>query len=151
MATRNDTAFRLALLFLIVLPVCVHTIFKGSYKPYDARTFWIGPISTTVPYVFLTLLFGAHCFDLKSRSRRAPYFGAISAWVCMMALTVFIVMQPRGPDVTSTMGIAMGLTPVVYIPFLALPYIVGASIGSLLTRREERNAEREDRRQPPDL
>jgi uncharacterized membrane protein YhaH (DUF805 family) len=103
----------------------------------DHGTYWIGPISTTIPYFFLALLFLAHCFDLKSRSRRSAYCGAVMAWVAMMASTVFIIFHIPG-KMTSTMGLAVAFTPFCYIPFLVVPYIVGAIVGRLWTKWKDR-------------
>ncbi len=138
---RSDTIkWRFAIVFLIAIPVLVHALYRGAYKvnPTDHETFWIGPISTTIPYVFLTLLFLAHCFDLKSKSRRSAYCGAIVAWVAMMAFTVFILVSHTPGRMTSTMGLAMAFTPVCYIPFLIVPYVVGASIGALWSRWKDK-------------
>ena len=117
------------IVFLIAIPVLVHALFKGAYQMDNRGTFWIGPISTTVPYLFLTLLFLAHCALLKTKSRESAYCGAIAAWLGMMAFTVFLFLQTPGPKHSSTMGIAVALTPFCYIPFLFLPYIVGAIVG----------------------
>ncbi|MDZ7617468.1 MAG: hypothetical protein U1E05_10715 [Patescibacteria group bacterium] len=129
--------WRFAIVVLFAIPVVIHTLCRGAYKVPPDGTFWIGPISTTMPYVFLALLFLAHCFALKSRSRRSAYCGAIMAWISMMAFTVFIVSHTPG-RMTSTMGLAMAFTPVCYIPFLVVPYIIGAIGGRLWTKWKDR-------------
>ncbi|MEN6365630.1 MAG: hypothetical protein ABFC88_02315 [Thermoguttaceae bacterium] len=134
--TADAIKWRFAIIVLVVIPAVVHTLLVGAYKFEYGGTFWIGPISTTVPYVFLTLLFLAHCFDLKSRSRRSAYCGAVMAWIGMMAFTIFIVSHTPG-RMTSTMGLAMAFTPVCYIPFLVVPYIVGAIGGRFWTKWKE--------------
>lgn len=127
MNARTPLALLFALTFLITIPTFVHALWMGAYKPNDLRTFWIGPISTTIPYVVLALLFLAHCFNLKSKSQRSAYCGAIMAWLSMMAFTVFLIFQTPGPKLSSTMGIAALFTPFCYIPFLVLPYIIGVN------------------------
>jgi len=125
------------LLFAIVsvaIPAFFHTLCEGAYKPDDLRTFWIGPISTTIPYVFLAVLFLAHYLN----SQRSAYCGASMAWLSMMAFTVFVVSQTPGPKISSTMGIAVVLSPFAYIPYLVLPYIVGTIVGELWTWREKK-------------
>jgi hypothetical protein len=116
------------IVFLLVIPASVHTLFEGAYvvNP-DAyrRTFWIGPVSTTVPYLILTVSFLAHCSMLKSHSRRSAYCGAVAAWLGMMAFTIFLIFQNPGPKHSSTMAIAVGLTPFFYIPVLFFSYILG--------------------------
>jgi len=88
-----------AIVFLVAIPALVHTLFKGAYvvtsdgrpvqythvklppnSPVEGkyvanrddgrRTFWIGPFSSTLPFIFLALLFHAHCGWLKSKPRR---------------------------------------------------------------------------------
>lgn len=136
MDRRNTAALLFASVGLIAIPALVHAMFKGAYMPKDAGTFWIGPISTTLPYVFLALLFFAHCIVLKSRPRTSAYCGALIAWLCMMVFTAFLISQPPAPRMTSTMGIAAALTPFIYIPFLVLPYFVGTIFGSLWTKKQ---------------
>ncbi|MCE5303004.1 MAG: hypothetical protein LLF97_07835 [Planctomycetaceae bacterium] len=125
--------WQFAIGFLLAVPVLVHALFRGAYKVPDHGTFWIGPISTSIPYVFLTLLFLAHCVDLGLKPRRSAYCGAVAAWIGMMALTLFIVCHTPG-HMTSTMGLAMAFTPVCYLPFLVVPYFVGTIVGKLWTR-----------------
>ena len=131
MNEKNSNALLFALV-LVAIPALFHAFWKGSYKPEGLGIFWIGPISTTAPFVFLALLFLAH----SPKSHKSARLGAGLAWMSMMAFTVFLISQTPGPDVTSTMGIAMVFTPFVYIPFLLLPYLVGAILGWLWTRWE---------------
>ncbi|NOY43429.1 MAG: hypothetical protein GXP26_16540 [Planctomycetes bacterium] len=128
----NPTLF--AFSFLVAIPAVVHGLFEGAYQPDNLGTFWIGPISTTAPYVFLALLFLAH----YPKSQRSAYCGASMAWLSMMAFTVFLISQTPGPKISSTMGIAVGMTPIIYIPFLVLPYIGGAIVGWLWKKMEEK-------------
>lgn len=125
-------------LVAVAIPALIHTVWQGSYQPEGLGTFWIGPVSTTIPFVCLSVLFLAHCYDLEPTRRRSAYCGAGLAWICMMALTVLLIFQPPGPKVSSTMGIAVGLTPIIYLPLLAVPYLLGALIGKLWTKREEK-------------
>jgi hypothetical protein len=119
--------------FLVAIPVLVHVLFEGAYvvnPDTSHRTFWIGPVSTTTPYLFLAILFLAHCGRLKSKSRRSAYCGAVMAWLGMMGFTIFLVFQTPGPQHSSTMGIAVALTPFCYVPFLFVPYFVGTVVGT---------------------
>ena len=54
------------------------------------------------------------------------------AWLGMMAFTTFVIFQAPGPKHSSTIGIAVALTPFCYIPFLFLSYIVGTSCRHIL-------------------
>ena len=121
-------------MFLVGVPVVVHALLTGSYvmdNGGDPRTFWIGPISTTVPFVLLAVLFLAH-YARTQRSESVPtaaFWGATVAWLAMIALTTFIVWLPPGPKTSSTMAIAVLSTPLLYIPILAVSYPVGAIAG----------------------
>jgi hypothetical protein len=165
MAKRDVVKWWFAIVFLVAIPAMVHAIFEGAYvvtsdgQPVSykyvelppnspaggkhvanpdpgRRGYWIGPVSSTLPFIFLALLFLAHCFDLKSRSRKSAYCGAIAAWLSMMGFTIFIIAQYRSPHLSSTAGIGIMLAPFRYIPFLFLPYIVGTIIGVFWSRRE---------------
>ena len=126
-------------IFLVGVPALVHALRTGSYvvDPANHSTFWIGPVSTTLPFVFLALLFLAHCErDKRSRSAsavstfpRSAYWGAAMAWLAMMAFTLFLVSHPPGSKTSSTMAIAVMLTPFFYIPWLLAGYTVGALVG----------------------
>lgn len=126
MDARGPMALLFAFLFLVTVPAIVHASFEGAYKPEGlGGTFWIGPISTTLPYIFLALVFLAHCHDIGSKSQKRAYVGAIMAWMSMMAFTLYLVSQDPGNELSSTLGIAVGATPFFYIPLLALPYFAG--------------------------
>ena len=145
---------------LLVIPAAVHYLWEGAYvvtsdgrpvsyryvelppgSPVGAKYvanpdpgrqgYWIGPVSSTLPFIFLALLFLAHCFDLKSRSRMSAYCGAIAAWLSMMGFTIFIIAQYRSPHRSSTEGIGIMLAPFRYLPFLFVPYVFGATVGML--------------------
>ena len=154
----NSIKLLLVVVLLVAIPAFIHAVFEGQYvvtsdgRPVSyryvelppgspvkgkyvanpdpgRRGYWIGPISSTLPFVFLALLFLAHCFDLKARSRMSAYCGAIAAWLSMMSLTLYIIAQYRGPHLSSTTGIGIMLAPFCYLPFLVVPYIVGAIVG----------------------
>ncbi len=120
-------------LSLVAIPAFVHMFRAGLYKSdIFGGTFGVGPVSTTIPYVCLAVLFVAHCFDLGSRPRRQAYVTASIAWLCMMAFTVFLVSQSRVQGITSTSGMAMIMTPFFFIPFLLVPYLVVSIINTLV-------------------
>ena len=124
-------------LFLVAVPALVHYLYRGPYAVDlngDRATFWIGPISTTVPFVFLAGSFLAHCQRYRQRVKdstpaafaRSAYWGATLAWLSMMGFTLYLTSQAPGPETSSTMGIAVMLTPLFYFPILIGPYLVGA-------------------------
>jgi hypothetical protein len=127
MEKRDSIKIWFAIVFLVAIPALIHALFEGAYK--IGGVYWIGAISTTIPYLFLALLFFEHCVRLKSKSRRSACCGAVMAWLGMMGFTTFLVFQAPGPKYSSTIGIAVGMTPFFYIPFLLLPYIVGTIVG----------------------
>ena len=162
---RDAIGFWFAIAF-VAIPALVHALFEGQYvvnsdgRPvtyefverfnspakgaYVAnpdvgrRTFWIGPVSSTLPFVFLALLFLAHCGRIKSKSRRSAFCGSVAAWLGMMAFTIFVISHPPSPHLSSTIGIAAALTPFCYIPFLFSSYVVGAIVGAFWSRCEDR-------------
>ena len=124
-----------AAFFLVALPAVIHAMFAGTYvidSDGVRRTFAIGPIGTTTVYVFLALVFLAH--SGRARSPYSAYTGALLAWMCMMAFTIFLVSQPAGPELSSTRAIADILTPFCYVPFLVFPYLIGSIIGWIYAR-----------------
>jgi hypothetical protein len=56
----------------------------------------------------------------------------------MMAFTLFIVCHTPW-HMTSTAGLAMAFTPVCYIPFLVVPYVVGTIVGKLWTKWKDKD------------
>ena len=124
-APRVLTAISFAVLFLVSIPACIHASRKGLYKVNEDQTFYIGPISSTLPFVFLALLFLAHCIDLKNESHKPAYICATISWMAMISFTGFLLSQDYVPPVSSTTGVAILLTPFFYLPFLFVPYFTG--------------------------
>lgn len=128
---------------MVALPAVVHVFCSGSYvlDPVNNNTFWIG-LSTTLPFAALAGLFLVHCAWLGPRRGepgdrlipRAAAWGAGVAWTAMMALTVYIVSHPAGPESSSTMAIAVMFTPFFYLPPLIAGYACGAFAGTLSAR-----------------
>ena len=122
--------------FLVGVPFWIPYPPRGSYVAAGRKlgTLWIFPVSSTLPFVFLALVFLAHC-ERRTRSRssathanslRPAYLGASLAWAAMIAFTIWIAFQNPGPRGSSTLGIAVALTPFMYVPFLVFPYFLGA-------------------------
>lgn len=137
MSPRRIVPWVFAVIVLVALPALIHAMYTGSYiidSNGDGRTFAIGRISTTIPYICLALLFLVHSASIKTRSLYPAYGGTVLAWMCMMAFTGFLVSHPRGPDSSSTLAIAVFMTPFCYIPFLVLPYLIGSAMGRVYAR-----------------
>jgi len=138
-----------ALLFTlvqVVIPAFVSVYCRGIYVSKDLGAFWIGPYSTSIPYAVLALIFLVHRFGFNSlvdrsgftsESHRGAYCGASMAWLSMMTFTVFIICQTYQPRSSAFVGIVMVRTFYWYIPLLVLPYIIGAIVGKLWTKKEE--------------
>ncbi len=146
MTARRIKPWAFAAIVLVALPAAVHAMNVGLYvidSNGNHSTFAIGPISTTLPYVCLALVFLAHSELFRALSFHTAYGGAVLAWMCMMAFTMFIISHPRGPALSSTGGIAVFFTPFFYIPFLVVGYLVGAVSGRLYERLRSNGAEHE--------
>jgi hypothetical protein len=142
MERANKSRYGFAVL-LVAIAALVHTWFTGSYivDPHGyQRTFWIGPVSTTLPFAFLALAFLVHSERLRRVHRdaasfaRPAYWGASAAWLAMMAFTAYLIGQTPGPKTSSTMAIALFMTPFCYLPFLVVAYPCGAIAGSLWSK-----------------
>lgn len=134
MNKRNATKIIFATV-LIVVPASIHAIFgviHASNAVGLARKFWIQyPLSMTIPYIFLGLLFLAHCDFLKTKSRTSAYSGAIGAWLGMMTYSSSLVFRSYSEIGPTGATLAVVLTPFFYLPFLILPYAVGTAVGIL--------------------
>jgi len=133
---------------LVGVPALTNWLYCGSYvvDPTNHRTFWIGPIGTTLPFVVLALVFAVH-HEWESRRSKAfiPHsarWGAGAAWLAMMGLTLSLITHPHGPETSSTMAIAVLLTPILYFLLLLIAYPIGALLGAGLMRvgRRSRSA-----------
>ena len=130
----NAVKWWFATIVVVAIPALVHVQFRGLYVtgPDNGRQFfWIGPIANTLPFLFLAILFLAHCGRPKSKSRRPAYFGAVAAWLGMMAFTISVICLTPYPRLPSTIGLAIMIAPFHYLPFLLLPYAVGTIVGAL--------------------
>ena len=110
--------------------------FSGAYvrsMPDDRCTYWIG-LSTTIPFAFwaLVTLFVASMRREKPDHLHATTCGYAAGWMAMTAFSMWIVSFPRGPESTSTMGIAVVLTPFLFLPIFPVLFLVGYSIAHLL-------------------
>jgi hypothetical protein len=132
MDRRDAIKWRFAI-FLVAIPALIHVFFGGLYAANaDAigRAFWMPfVVSTTIPYVFLALLFLAHCGRLKLNRRRSAYCGAVLAWLAMMVFSISLVSPTHSRIGPTGATLTIALTPFCYLPFLFGPYVFGAIIG----------------------
>jgi hypothetical protein len=111
---------------------------------------WGMAISATIPYVFLMLVFLAHCDRYERKAARmglsafprSACWGASAAWIAMMLHSRHLINAASTPQrLSSTMGIAVMPTPLFYLPYLALPYLAGGIAGGLWPSRSTRQTE----------
>jgi hypothetical protein len=104
---------------------------------------WDFAVSATIPYLLLMLIFLAHCdrYERKRKKASLPSFphaacwGAAAAWGAMLWYSVQLIESFSGLQrLSSTMGIAVVLTPFIYMPFLVLPYVLGSLVGGAYSR-----------------
>ncbi|MES2788844.1 MAG: hypothetical protein V4719_04420 [Planctomycetota bacterium] len=134
-----------SLLVSVVLFFC----YSGAYVRVtfsDHYTYWIGPVSTTIPFAFWALVtLGVAAMGRKWPGHlRATSYGYVIGWLAMTALALWIVSLPKGPESSSTMAIAIMLTPMLFAPlfpiFFLLGYFISKFFGSRnMTDKSERH------------
>ena len=143
MIKKQKITIPIGVIVFVVIPIIVHSFFKGSYvigPEYDRRSFWIDPVGTTLPYIILAVVFFIHSLKLKNKNV-SSYAGAIMAWFSMMGFTYYLINQASGSDgseLSSTLGIAIVLTPFFYIFVLAVSYTIGSMIGIKIEKRKNK-------------
>ena len=122
--------FGLLLGLSLPMPFLLHRMLEGGYTS-GSRTFWVGSVSTTVPYLFLFLLTLFDCFLTTRLQKRCtwPLYSFLVAWTGMMALTGWIIgTTTKASSSSSTLGIAGMLTPVIYL-ILGVPlYLIARAL-----------------------
>ena len=103
---------------------------SGSYvrtTATDQATYWIGPLSTTIPFLFWAMVtLGIGFMQPGNRHHLlSTVNGYLMGWIAMTAFSLWIVSFPRGPEVTSTMGIAVVLTPFFFLPIFPVAFAAG--------------------------
>lgn len=128
---------RIELLFPLVgclfIPFVVNLVFRGSYvlpAANGGRYIWVGPIGSTLPFVALAVIFAVHVCSSRSIPPFPAYLGGLMAWMGLAGYTVHVISQPSGPSSSSTMAVAVLISPFLYLPYLVVPYAIGAMIGS---------------------
>ena len=134
MQHRTRNLFLYAILFLLGVPALIHGtfgVFNYEHSERMNRVLWTQyPISLTVPYLVLALLFLFHCAVQKGRPLKTAYCGALAAWLCMMVFSIYLLVTVPSEIGPTGGALTVALTPFLYIPFLFLPYFFG-SVGSM--------------------
>lgn len=119
------------LLFVsLLVSLGLHQCFSGSHvfvTPSDTLTFWIDPIGTTLPFAFWALISLAILFIPSSRTihLQASLIGYAMGWSAMTSFVLWIISLPQGPNLSSTMGIAVFFTPILFAPLFPIFFVPG--------------------------
>ena len=116
------------LIISVIIPFFVHLLNQGPYNDPWGGVFWIGSIGTTLPFAVLALI-----TFLKLRSsnvhHRVTLFALLAGWIPIMALTLWVISWERNPGTSSTIGLAIGFTPIIYFFIMIISYAVGRIVG----------------------
>jgi hypothetical protein len=142
MSKRNSIKYCFAIFFLFGVPALFHFL-AGEYyvsRSSDRLTkgFWAQyPISLTIPFLVLAILFLVHCAILKAKSQRSAYSGAIAAWLLMMLISCHLTfVDPFRFAVGPTGAIlTVALTPFAHLSLIIFPYFLGAVGGFAWDKR----------------
>ena len=120
----------LVLSLSVLISFLLHQIFAGSRTRTtgdDTFTYWIGPISTTIPFVIWALFTLGLGFLARNNAGhiRAALAGYLTGWLAMTAFVFWIILLPKGPETSSTMGIALMFTPFFIAPIFPVFFLPG--------------------------
>ena len=123
----------------LVLSVLLHYIYSGAYRQTtssDRYTYWIGPVSTSVPFAFwaLVTLFVASKGRGRPKHLLATMYGYVAGWFAMMIFSLWIIWLPKGPEHSSTIAIAVCLTPFLFVPIFPILFLLAYFIVASLWR-----------------
>lgn len=140
--TRSWLALVLAVSLLASL--AMHQIYSGAYvhsTPADNYTFFIGVVSTTIPFAFWALV--TFCVSMIRRGRpnhvAAMICGYLAGWIGMTAFTFWIISWPQTFNHSSTMAIAVGMTAFMYAAIFPVLFPFGYVIARVVLHRKTRN------------
>lgn len=130
-------------LFLVpslLTSLLLHQIFSGAYvqaTPADSYTYFIGPISTTIPFAFWALVtFLVAMFRRRPSHVAAMIGGYLAGWIGMTAFTFWIVSLPQTFSHSSTMSIAIVMTAIMYAAIFPVLFPFGYLIAIVLWHRK---------------
>ncbi len=139
--TKARATLALILGVSLLVSVLLHQIYSGAYvrsTPTDKYTYFIGVVSTTIPFVFWALV----TFSLSLVRRGRPNHNVamicdyLAGWTGMTAFTFWIVSWPQTFGHSSTMAIAVGLTVFLYAAIFPVLFPIGYSIARVFLRLE---------------
>jgi hypothetical protein len=69
----------------------------------------------------------------QNQSPVPPIIAFVVSWVAMMSFTIWILLLEHGPEQSSTMSLAIVLTPPIYFVLLVVAWPVGYLGGQIVT------------------
>ena len=130
----------LSLYLVLLFFVFVVNVFKeGAYisqSDHDKSTYWIGAVGTTIPFLVLAFVTALDILNGWKRNQNLwlSFSGFFCGWLSMMSFTLWIINLEQFSGISSTMGIAVLFTPVVYLLLFPVPYCLGRLFCMLLLR-----------------
>ena len=128
--TNTKAPLVLILVVSLLASALLYVSLSGAYvrtTATDHFTYWIGPLSTTIPFIFwamVTWLVGSMRQEQRNHLL-STVGGYVTGWIAMTAFSFWIVSFPRGPQLTSTMGIAVVMTPFLFVPIFPVAFVAG--------------------------
>lgn len=128
--TNTKTPLVLILAVSLLASALLYDSLSGAYiraTSTDHFTYWIGPLSTTIPFIFWAMV--TWIVGSKRQGQRNHVLstagGYVTGWMAMTAFGFWIVSFPRGPQATSTMSIAVVTTPFLFLSFFPVAFVAG--------------------------
>jgi hypothetical protein len=121
----------------IVVSLLQHLRFSGAYirsTPIDEYTYFIGPVSTTIPFVIWALVTVSVALIRRGRPNHiaAMICGYLAGWIGMSAFTFWIISWPQTFGHSSTMAIADVLTAFMYAAIFPVLFPPGYLFATVL-------------------
>ena len=132
---RSWLAFILGVSLLISL--LQHQMFSGAYiqsTSAEKYTYFIGVVSTTIPFAFWALVTFAVSLIRRGHSNHLTGMicGYLAGWTGMTLFTFWIVSWPQTLGHSSTIAIAVGLTPFLYAAIFPVLFPCGYFIARVV-------------------
>jgi hypothetical protein len=133
------TPFLSVYLILLFIAFMVNVFTEGAYisqSGKDKNTYWIGAIGTTIPFLILAFVTFLDILNgwKQNKNLWLAFSGFLCGWLSMMSFTFWIINLEQFSGISSTMGIAVFLTPIVYVFLFPFPYLLGRLLCWLILR-----------------
>ncbi|HPC65276.1 MAG TPA: hypothetical protein PK525_11725 [Anaerohalosphaeraceae bacterium] len=131
--------FLVVYLILMFIAFMVNIVKEGAYVSQTDKgksTYWIGAIGTTIPFLILSTIAFLDILNgwKRNQSRWLPFSGFLCGWLSMMSFTLWVITLEPFSGISSTMGIAVLFTPIIYIFLFPIPYWAGRLVCWFLLR-----------------